>query len=263
MKKTGTTLKTEKEVHITYLPIETISEYENNPRFNDSAVDKVAKSIQSYGFLVPIVVDKNNIILAGHTRLKASKQLGLKEVPCIVADSLTDLQGKEFRIADNRVGEFAQWDVERLKEEIADIGNSSFEDDFEIQSLIEEPAVQEDDPKYTDRITAPVYVPTSDSEVKESWLVDKTQYNQLNEQIDSADISEEAREFLKLASCRHLRFDYEAIADYYAKADAVVQDLMERSGLVIIDYNKAIEYGYSHLRSIIDEELQKDLNTDD
>lgn len=92
--------------------------YENNPRFNDDAVEYVANSIKEFGFKVPIVIDKNGVIVAGHTRYKASIELGLDEVPCIVADDLTDEQVKAFRLADNKVGEQATWDFELLDEEI-------------------------------------------------------------------------------------------------------------------------------------------------
>lgn len=77
--------------------------YENNPRKNDEAVDKVALSISAFGFKVPIVIDKNNVIVTGHTRYKAAKKLGLSVVPCIKADDLTDEQIKAFRLADNKV----------------------------------------------------------------------------------------------------------------------------------------------------------------
>ena len=92
--------------------------YKNNPRKNDEAVKYVANSIRDFGFKVPIVIDKNNVIVAGHTRFKASQQLGLKEVPCIVADDLTEEQIKAFRLADNKVSEFAEWDDELLLEEV-------------------------------------------------------------------------------------------------------------------------------------------------
>ena len=97
--------------------------YENNPRFNDDAVEYVANSIKEFGFKVPIVIDKNNVIVAGHTRYKASMELGLKEVPCIVADDLTDEQVKAFRLADNKVSEKASWNFELLDEELDDILN--------------------------------------------------------------------------------------------------------------------------------------------
>ena len=95
--------------------------YEKNPRKNDNAVDDVAKSIEEFGFKVPIVIDKNNVIVAGHTRYKASKKLGLKEVPCIVADDLNEEQIKAFRLADNKVSEKASWNYELLDEELNDI----------------------------------------------------------------------------------------------------------------------------------------------
>lgn len=92
--------------------------YGNNPRKNDEAVDKVALSISTFGFKVPIVIDKNNIIVTGHTRLKAAKKLGFKTVPCILADDLTEEQIKAFRLADNKTGELADWDFDKLREEI-------------------------------------------------------------------------------------------------------------------------------------------------
>ena len=96
-------------------------EYENNPRNNDSAVEAVAESIKNFGFKVPIIIDKNNVIVAGHTRLKAARILGIDKVPCIVADDLTPEQIKAFRLADNKVGELACWDFAKLEEELAGI----------------------------------------------------------------------------------------------------------------------------------------------
>lgn len=93
--------------------------YGNNPRHNEKAVEKVAESIKNFGFLVPIVIDKDNIIVAGETRLKASNLLGLTEIPCIVADELSDEQIRAFRIIENKTSEFATWDFEKLREEMA------------------------------------------------------------------------------------------------------------------------------------------------
>lgn len=116
--------------------VDEIIPYENNPRKNDKAVPAVAKSIQEFGFKVPIVIDKNNIIVNGHTRLKAAKKLGLETVPCIVADDLTPDQIRAFRLADNKVGEIATWDDDKLEEElteltgIIDMQDFGFEDFF-------------------------------------------------------------------------------------------------------------------------------------
>ena len=106
-----------------------ITPYEKNPRKNDEAVEYVANSIKEFGFKVPIVIDKNGVIVAGHTRYKAAQELGLEKLPCVIADDLTDEQVKAFRLADNKVGELAEWDFGLLDEEldgIFDINMSEF-----------------------------------------------------------------------------------------------------------------------------------------
>lgn len=108
-------------MEIKNIKLDKLIPYEKNPRINDKAVKYVAESIKEFGFKVPIVIDKNNVIVAGHTRHKASIELGLKEVPCIVADDLTEEQVKAFRLADNKVGEIAEWDFNLLTEEIQGI----------------------------------------------------------------------------------------------------------------------------------------------
>ena len=108
-----------------------LSEYENNPRNNESAIEAVANSIKEFGFKVPIVISKSNVIIAGHTRLKASIKLGLKEVPCIVADDLSEEQVKAFRLADNKTAELATWDFEKLESELANIQMDMLQFGFE------------------------------------------------------------------------------------------------------------------------------------
>lgn len=122
--------------------VEELIPYKNNPRNNDKAIESVANSIREFGFKVPIVIDKNNIIVAGHTRLLASKSLGLKEVPCIIADDLTEDKIKAFRLADNKVAEIAEWDLERLNEELKELAN--FEIDMSQFGFLED-SIQEID----------------------------------------------------------------------------------------------------------------------
>lgn len=124
-----------------------IKPYEKNPRKNDEAVKYVAESIKAFGFKVPIVIDKDNVIVAGHTRYKAAKKLKLEEVPCIVADDLTEEQIKAFRLADNKVAEKAEWDFDLLSSELDnlfdfDMTVFGFEDEPEDDEEIE---VHEDD----------------------------------------------------------------------------------------------------------------------
>lgn len=117
------------------IDIDNIKPYSKNPRINDNAVEYVARSIKEFGFKVPIVIDKNNVIVAGHTRYKASKQLGLEDVPCVIADDLTSEQIKAFRLADNKVSEFADWDIDLLNDELEDITNIDMSD-FGFDELI-------------------------------------------------------------------------------------------------------------------------------
>lgn len=121
--------------------------YDNNPRLNDGAVDGVAASIKEFGWKVPLVIDANNVIVCGHTRLKAALKLGYKSVPCIRATDLSDEQIKAFRLADNKVSEAAEWDMGKLQIELAEIDNIDMEqfgfEDLEID--VGEPAeIQED-----------------------------------------------------------------------------------------------------------------------
>lgn len=123
----------EKKTQIQYKKIKEIKPYDRNPRKNDDAVKYVAESIRQFGFKVPIVIDRNGTIVAGHTRYKAAKKIGMSEVPCIIADDLTEEQIKAYRMADNKVSEFAEWDIDLLGEELGEITDIDMTDfGFEI-----------------------------------------------------------------------------------------------------------------------------------
>lgn len=109
-------------MEIRHISINDIHPYPNNPRDNARAIDAVEASIREFGFLVPIVVDDRMNIVAGHTRVEAAKRIGMSEVPCVVADELTDEQLRAFRLADNKTQEAARWDYEKLAEELDGIG---------------------------------------------------------------------------------------------------------------------------------------------
>ena len=113
---------------IKIVPIKSIKPYENNPRNNDDAVEAVANSIKEFGWQQPIVVDKDNMIIVGHTRYKAAKKLKLDEVPITVADKLTPEQVKAYRLADNKVGELADWDDNLLNAELIGIDGLDMSD---------------------------------------------------------------------------------------------------------------------------------------
>lgn len=149
-------------MNIKLINIEQLKPYANNPRFNDEAVQYVAKSIKEFGFKVPLVIDKNNEIVTGHTRYKACLELGIKEVPCIIADDLSEEQIKAFRLADNKVSEQSAWNYELLDEELQNILNldmesfgflnTDFDENFDIENYIDNMPDKEKEAK---KVTCP------------------------------------------------------------------------------------------------------------
>lgn len=153
--RTGNALKLSAD-KIVMLPVSEVRPYEKNPRKNANAVKFVKASIEQFGFNVPIIIDSNRVIVCGHTRLLAAKSLGMSEVPCIMADDLTDDQIRAFRLADNKVGEFAEWDMDLLGDELdaiadacdIDMGDFGFDlsgDDEEME-VVEDEVPEEVEP---------------------------------------------------------------------------------------------------------------------
>lgn len=122
---------------IEIVSMDAITPYENNPRINDNAIDKVVESISEFGFTNPILLDENNVIIAGHTRYEASKALGLDEVPCIYLTDLSEEQIKAYRLVDNKTSEFAGWDFEALSRELAEIGDNVDMSLFDFEEMFE------------------------------------------------------------------------------------------------------------------------------
>lgn len=237
-------------MNIVEKPIAEIVPYGNNPRNNDSAVDALAASIKEFGFKVPIVLDKDGVIVAGHTRLKAAKKLGLQTVPCVVADDLTPEQVKAFRLADNKTAELATWDFGKLDIELEGLSDfnmerfgffSDAEKDFPEEEVVDE--------KYTRKVDTVQYEPTMDSAPPISELFDTATTDSLSQKIGSAEgLSDGERAFLLEAAHRHTAFNYSKIAEFYAHASPKVQELMEESGLVIVDFDDAIKRGWVRLK---------------
>lgn len=114
-------------MQIIEVKVNDLKEYENNPRINEKAIKPVMNSIQEFGFKVPLVIDKNNVIITGHTRVEAAKRLGLETVPCIIADDLSEEQIKAFRLVDNKTSEYAEWDFMKLEEELREFNEFDFD----------------------------------------------------------------------------------------------------------------------------------------
>lgn len=245
-------------MEILEMNVDDLIPYENNPRKNDAAVEKVALSISAFGFKVPIVIDSNNVIVTGHTRAKAAKKLGLTTVPCIKADDLTDEQIKAFRLADNKVSEFSEWDDEKLLAELEALGDvdmSLYGFDF--------PDDDEDGDDTDDTYTSETNIPQYEIQGEKpdiSELVDTEKTDELLQEIENSDLGYEEKQFLKQAAQRHLVFNYKKVAEYYAAASEEMQNLMEKSALVIIDYNDAIANGYTALSEKMKKLLEADKN---
>ena len=159
------------------MKVEDLIPYVNNPRNNENAVDKVASSIAEFGFKNPIIIDKNNVVINGHTRLLASKKLGLKEVPVIKADDLTEAQVKAFRITDNKTSEYAEWNEELLKLELEQLEEMNFNldelsidySDFNMEVELDD--FEEEYNEENDIIEEPPKVPFSKQQ--DIWLLGK------------------------------------------------------------------------------------------
>ena len=118
------------DLKIIYKDISELKEYENNPRLNDDAVDVVANSIRNFGWKVPIVIDKDDVIVTGHTRIKAARRLGISQIPCIIASDLSPDQIKAYRLADNSAAEKSGWDMDKLDIELEDLEDLFNMEDF-------------------------------------------------------------------------------------------------------------------------------------
>lgn len=232
------------------ISIDDIRPYENNPRKNDKAVDIVAESIRQCTYVAPIVVDEKNVILAGHTRYKALKKLGRKEAECIIKEGLTEDQKKKYRLLDNKTNELADWDFALLADELdgMDFG------DIELDWGVNGDEKDENNP-YTKTVNLPQYE-IKGEQPDISQVYDSTKTEQLISEIEEANIHEKEKEFLRMAAYRHTVIDFEAVAEYYAGASKETQELMEKSALVLIDYEDAIANGFTALTESL-EDLRK------
>ena len=230
-----------------WVPLDKLTPWAANPRRNDHAVEKVAASIDRFGFASPIIARPSGEVIAGHTRLKAAQHLGLDSVPVRYLD-LTDTEARALAIADNRLGELAEWDDEGLAEVMrsiqadgGDLGDLGW-DDTDLATLVDsgEPAPLYE---YTNKIVSPIYEPKGDAPAI-SDLYDDSKSQGLILDIEAANLNDEVSAFLKHAAYRHTRFNFRHIAEHYARATPDVQRLMERSALVIIDFDQAIESGF-------------------
>ena len=241
-------------MQIERIHIADLKPYEKNAKTHPKKqIDLLAKNIERFGFTTPVLVDKHNSVIAGHGRLLALKQLGKTDVPCVRMDRLTEKEVKALRLADNKISEMGEWDMDLVVEELKDLDN----DVIDLTGFDDALDLDEDD-TYTSKIETPVYE-ANNEKPKIHTLVDKSKEKKLLENIEKANVSEEEKNFLRLAASRHNIFDYSKIADFYAHSSKEMQELMEQSALVIIDFQQAIENGFVELSEKIKEQYKKDV----
>lgn len=232
----------------------------NAKKHPEKQIELIAQSLIRFGWQQPIKVGKDNVIIAGHGRILAYRKYPDKiKEPWIINEEgktifgkpetkkLTEDEEKAYRIADNKIAE-SEWEMDLIQEELKTmpvdlIGYTGFK--------------LEDEEKYTKKIEPPIYNPKEEKpNLSELYNNSKTQ--ELIKEIKNSKIDDEVKKFLIQAAQRHCVFNYNKIADYSAQAPKEEQDLMEKSALVIIDFEKAIENGY--IRAT--EKLLKEYNID-
>jgi ParB-like chromosome segregation protein Spo0J len=235
-----------------------LTPYARNSRtHSDEQIGQIAASIKEWGWTTPVLVDEDGSIIAGHGRTLAAQRLKMTEVPVMVAKGWSDAKKRAYVIADNKLAMNAGWDPEMLKIELGALDAAGFNleltgftgDDLTqamFGDLATDGVSDELSENYSRKIEAPIYTPKGEKP-RVSSLYDESKATELKLKIAEADLPADVRKFLIAAADRHTVFDFRNIAEFYAHADPITQDLMERSALVIIDYDKAIENGFVEL----------------
>jgi hypothetical protein len=246
--------------------VESLIPYINNSRkHSDEQVAQIAASIKEFGWTNPVLVDGDNGIIAGHGRLMAARKLGMDEIPTIELAHLSQAQKKALIIADNKLALNAEWDENLLKLELQDLEELSFDlnllgfDSNEINEFFDKN--EEVQNPYSDKVNAPTYEPTEEKPDITSLYNDEKAMS-LIEDIKNSKLPEKEKNFLMAAAARHIVFDFQQIANFYAHSSIECQQLMEDSALVIVDFNKAIADGYVELSNKIAESYQEEYKDD-
>ena len=248
-------------MEIVYKKINELKPYENNSRTHDeSQIKQICESIKEYGWTNPVLIDEKGMIIAGHGRVEGGKKLDIKEVPCIVLSGLTEAQKKAYVIADNKMALNAGWNEELLKTELENLKELDFDLELtgfskkELDKLFDK--INENNP-YTAKTEIPQY--EIKGEMPEIYeLIEEEKVNQLIEDIRKSNVGEKEKEFLIKSAYRHYGFNYSKIAEYYCHQNKEMQELMEKSALVIIDINNAIAEGYAELKEEMEEMIEDD-----
>lgn len=243
------------KLKIQYKPIQDLIPYARNSRtHSDAQVAQIAASIKEFGWTNPVLLDGENGIIAGHGRVLAAQKLGESEVPTIELSHMDENQKRAYIIADNKLALNAGWDNEMLALELSDLKDAGYDlglTGFSIDE-IEELNPEDTENTYTQKVDVPTYEPSGDKPDITELFDDSNAFN-LIEKIKASKLPQAEKDFLMLTAGRHVRLNFQLIADYYAHSDRVVQELMEDSALVIVDIDNAIANGWVNLSKKLDE----------
>jgi len=248
------------KLEIQYKPIQDLIPYARNSRtHSDAQVAQIAASIKEFGWTNPVLLDGENGIIAGHGRVMAAQKLGETEVPTIELSHMDENQRRAYIIADNKLALNAGWDNEMLSLEMSDLKDAGYDLGLTGFSLdeIEDLNPQETENTYTQKVDTPTYEPSGDKPDITELFDDSAAFN-LIEKIKSSKLPQAEKDFLMLTAGRHVKLNFQLIADYYAHSDRVVQELMEDSALVIVDIDNAIANGWVNLSKKLDEIYDED-----
>jgi hypothetical protein len=252
---------------ISHRQIEELIPYARNSRtHSDQQILQIAASIKEWGWTIPVLIDENNGIIAGHGRILAARKLGIETVPVITAEGWSEAKKRAYVIADNKLALNADWDNELLATEISDLKLENYNIDLLGFSDDELQAVMADQDKdidideeeiYTKKVDTPCYEPSENKPILRD-LFDDSRTIELIDEIKESSLPQEEKDFLMLAAARHTRLNFQLIADYYSHASEECQQLMENNALVIIDFDKAIERGYIQMSEKISQQYVKE-----
>ena len=234
----------------------------NRRRHTSRNVEMITEAIETVGTGRSIVIDEDDVVLAGNATVKAAGVAGLTKLKIVEAEGdeviavrrrgLSSEQKRALALYDNRTAELAEWDVAQLVEDVeAGLGVSDYFNEEELQTVFEEgsqPSIAEleNAGKYSSKIKSPIYTPTGAKPVLSTLYDDRT-YQKLVAAIRLSALSQPQKDFLIIAAHRHIVFDYSKVAEYYSHSETSMQGFMEDSALVIIDFDQAIEKGFVKL----------------
>lgn len=242
---------------------------QNARKHSGDNLNAIAKSLKEFGQRKPIVVTHDNTVLAGNGTLEAALLLGWEKIAVArVPEDWSHEKRMAYALADNRTAELAEWDEQVLSEQLMVLESADFDlsdflfdtiesDEYDFSS--DKDAEVVDEGLYTSKITAPIYEIVG--EKPETYeLFDDSRARELQEKIEDANLPEDVADFLKIASMRHVVFNYSKVAEFYPHASKEIQRLMEESALVIIDAKDAIRLGFAKFNDSLQELLSEEEN---